>query len=323
MFSTVFLVQVASSDAEAACKVLRNNELMRRAGEKEMAILKELETKGQHNHIVRLLDSLDMEQHLILVFERMSMNLRETLDRFGKRIGINFEGVRAYASQLFSALARLRQMGIVHADLKPDNILVSADLRRVALADFGSAFRLTDPDAGQITPYLVSRYYRAPEIILGLTYGCEVDVWALGATLFELATGSLLFTGTTNNDMLKQQQRALGPFPAAMLRKHIRAYTDKLELEPHFDEEQFRFKQHDADPVTGKIVRKLVKYKEPERHDPATVLGRLKANKGELDVDLVDLSELIMGCLSLDPAHRLDPTKAGDVALFKKVKMAT
>ena len=228
--------------------------------------------------------------------------------------------MRAYASQLFSALAKLKTMGIVHADLKPDNILVSADLRRVALADFGSAFRLTDVDAGQPTPYLVSRYYRAPEIILGLQYGCEADVWALGATIFELATGSLLFTGSTNNDMLKQQQRTLGPFSASMVRRHIRSYTDKLELEPHFDAESQKFKQHEADPVTGKIVRKLVKYKEPEKKDSGTILGRLRANKGEVDEDLVDLSELILACLCLDPAHRLDPTKIDSMPLFKKIK---
>lgn len=58
-------------------------------------------------------------------------------------------------------------------------------------------------NGGEIAPYMVSRYYRAPEVILGRPFGCAVDVWAVGCVLFEMYTGSYLFPGRTNNDMLK------------------------------------------------------------------------------------------------------------------------
>lgn len=74
------------------------------------------------------------------------------------------------------SLYHLRNCGVLHADIKPDNILVSASRTMVKLADFGSAMFSGD---NEITPYLVSRFYRAPEVILGLKYGkpsCQSSV---------------------------------------------------------------------------------------------------------------------------------------------------
>lgn len=72
-----------------------------------------------------------------------------------------------YGKQLMIALRLLMEIQVVHADIKLDNILCSGDLKQVKLCDFGSAFRETDTD-NDPTPYLVSRFYRAPEIILGM-----------------------------------------------------------------------------------------------------------------------------------------------------------
>jgi len=64
-----------------------------------------------------------------------------------------------------------------------------------------SAFFETDHD-NDPTPYLVSRFYRPPEVILGLEYDRNVDLWSASVTLAELFTGSVLFPGQSNNDML-------------------------------------------------------------------------------------------------------------------------
>lgn len=92
-------------------------------------------------HIVRLERTFEHRGHLCLVFESMryffrhcysafakkflSMNLRDVVKRFGKDVGLNIRAVRAYAHQLFLALSLLRKTNIMHADIKPDNILVS------------------------------------------------------------------------------------------------------------------------------------------------------------------------------------------------------
>jgi len=88
--------------------------------------------------------------------------------------------------QLFVALAHLRKHRIIHADIKPDNILISKDTKLLKLCDFGTAFNIEE---ATIIEYLVSRFYRAPEIILGHPYDCAIDMWSTACTLYELYTG--------------------------------------------------------------------------------------------------------------------------------------
>ncbi len=89
------------------------------------------------------------------------MNLREVVRRFGKDVGLNLRAVKAYAHQMFLALSLIRKLNIMHADLKPDNILVNEAKTILKVCDLGSASDLSEME---ITPYLVSRFYRAPEI---------------------------------------------------------------------------------------------------------------------------------------------------------------
>ena len=116
-----------------------------------------------------------------------SMNLREVVKRFGKDVGLNLRAVRAYAHQLFLAMSHLRKCNIMHADIKPDNILVRAHIlggnRQLTafqaneqktvlkVCDLGSA---SDASENEITPYLVSRFYRAPEISESLCFLYDV-----------------------------------------------------------------------------------------------------------------------------------------------------
>ena len=69
------------------------------------------------------------------------------------------------------------------------------DKNNIFLCDFGSAKKLSPTDPN--TPYVVSQYYRAPELILSKSnYGCEIDIWSMGCILYELVTNKILFVGT-------------------------------------------------------------------------------------------------------------------------------
>jgi serine/threonine-protein kinase PRP4 len=228
------------------------------------------------------------------------MNLREALTKFGKGLGINIGAVRLYGLQLMRALALLAQLKVVHADIKLDNILCSADLKTVQLCDFGSAFYESSMDA-RPTPYLVSRFYRAPEIVLGLPYGRALDMWAVGTCLYELFTGSVLFPGQTNNDMLRLYQDAAGRFSNKAVRAHLRAYH-ALELEPHFAEDA-RFKHATVDPVSGAPIVRLVEVPAVPVRDLSAELRRSKACSDDARL-VLSLASLLQGVLQLDPSRR-------------------
>lgn len=85
----------------------------------------------------------------------------QVLKKYGKDVGLHVKAVRSYTQQLFLALKLLKRANILHGDIKPDNILVSESKLVLKLCDFGSACHAHE---NEVTPYLVSRFYRAPEI---------------------------------------------------------------------------------------------------------------------------------------------------------------
>ncbi|ORY52353.1 kinase-like protein [Rhizoclosmatium globosum] len=233
-------------DRDVAIKVIRNNDTMYRAGTRS----------EDKKHVIRLERHFEHKGHLCMVFEMLSMNLREVLKKFGKDIG-----------------------NILHADIKPDNILVTESKNSLKLCDLGSA---SDASENEITPYLVSRFYRAPEIILGLQYDFSMDMWSIACTLYELYTGKILFPGRSNNHMLKVIQ-------------------EKGSIHKHAFDDNFQFLSVESDKVTGKdVVGRDLK-------------GRLVDGFGG-DVEERKVVEafvdLLEKCLALDPAKRLTVQEA-------------
>lgn len=250
MFAAVVQATDQETNEPVAIKIIRNNELMEKAGLKELGILNKINEHDPHNkrHVVRLLRSFDHKAHLCLVFESLDCNLRDILKKFGRNVGINIQAIRSYTRQLLLGLALLKECSIMHADLKPDNMLVNDKHSLLKICDLGSA---SDVAENEITPYLVSRFYRAPELILGLPYNAAIDMWSVGCTLYELYTGKILFPGNSNNHMLRIIMETQGKFNHKMLRKG--QFTSQ-----HFDE-NLDFLSSQIDPVTNRQVTKVVK----------------------------------------------------------------
>ena len=127
MFSNVVRAIDITTKKLVAIKIMRNNDALRKGGYTEITILEKLNAADPENrkHIVKFERSFDYRSHLCMAFENLSLNLREVLKKFGNNVGINLGATRAYAHQIFVALAHMRKCSIIHADLKPDNILVS------------------------------------------------------------------------------------------------------------------------------------------------------------------------------------------------------
>lgn len=119
-----------------------------------------------------------------LVFEYVDKNLLEVLEE--QPNGVPSNDVRMYIFQLIRALHWCHANNVVHRDIKPENLLIqtkAGDAGKLKLCDFGFARSL--PTLGEsITDYVSTRWYRAPELLLGYThYGCEVDIWAIGCIM--------------------------------------------------------------------------------------------------------------------------------------------
>ncbi|KAK7233405.1 protein kinase [Aureococcus anophagefferens] len=318
VFSSVLKARDVAAEAEddaagkggsaryVAVKMIRNNDTMKNLASKEIELLKLIaEHDGDSRyHCVRLLSHTEHRSHTALVFESLSMNLREALKKYGKHVGINISAVRTYAKQLLLALRHLHKLRIVHADIKPDNILVSENNAVLKLCDFGSAFRESDPGCSDPSPYLVSRFYRAPEIILGLKYDTRVDLWSIATCLYELYTGHIMYAGVDNNNMLRLMMELKGRFPVKMLKAHARSYTDLLLLDPHFVEvgSTFKFQHRVMDERTGEPRLTLVDVVKATRSIANFFLEK-KAGADDKRV-VLDLADFLEQTCMLNPDNR-------------------
>ncbi|KAI1279198.1 kinase-like domain-containing protein [Xylaria sp. FL0933] len=306
MFSGVARAVDITNKKLVAIKMMRNNDALRKGGFTEIAILQKLNDADPENrkHIVKFERHFEHKGHLCLAFENLSLNLREVLRKFGNNIGINLSATRAYAHQIFVALAHLRKCSIIHADLKPDNILVNETRNVLKICDLGTAIDRSDAATAhtEITPYLVSRFYRAPEIILGMPYDYAIDMWSIGCTLYELYTGKILFAGDSNNQMLKAIMEIRGKFSPKLYKRGEMSHL-------HFDEVG-NFISAERDKALGKTTIRTLAIVKPTR-DLRTRL--MAASGGMNDVESRDLNnfiDLLERCLALNPDKRITPSEA-------------
>ena len=151
---------------------------------------------------VRLLTHFMYRNHQCLVFEMLSLNLYELLKntQFG---GVSLNLIRKFAKQVLKSLQFLARsdVDIIHCDLKPENILLRHPKKSgVKVIDFGSSCRSNK----RMYSYIQSRFYRSPEVMLGLPYSTSIDMWSLGCILAEMHTGEPLFSGSDQFDQMQK-----------------------------------------------------------------------------------------------------------------------
>ncbi|XP_012250179.1 stress-activated protein kinase JNK isoform X3 [Bombus impatiens] len=161
-----------------------------------------------HKNIIGLLNaftpqrSLDEFQDVYLVMELMDANLCQVI-----QMDLDHERMSYLLYQMLCGIKHLHSAGIIHRDLKPSNIVVKADCT-LKILDFGLA--RTAGTTFMMTPYVVTRYYRAPEVILGMGYKENVDIWSVGCIMGEMIRGGVLFPGTDHIDQWNKIIEQLG-----------------------------------------------------------------------------------------------------------------
>lgn len=155
-------------------------------------------------HIIRKFDHFYYKNHLCILFELLNENLYELLKQNYFQ-GLSLNSIRFIIKQILEAVYQLEKSNLIHCDLKPENILLKINKENkneilIKVTDFGSAcFK-----GNTIFQYIQSRYYRAPETILGYPYSLEIDIWSLGCIAAELFLGEPLFPGSSEYDQLNK-----------------------------------------------------------------------------------------------------------------------
>uniref|UniRef100_A0A9J8AC09 non-specific serine/threonine protein kinase n=1 Tax=Cyprinus carpio carpio TaxID=630221 RepID=A0A9J8AC09_CYPCA len=193
-----------------AVKILKNHPSYARQGQIEVGILARLSSENADEHnLVRAFECFQHRSHTCLVFEMLEQNLYDFLKQ-NKFSPLPLKVIRPILQQVATALKKLKAMGLIHADLKPENIMLVDPVRqpyRVKVIDFGSASHVSK---AVCSTYLQSRYYRAPEIILGLPFFEAIDMWSLGCVIAELFLGWPLYPGALEFDQIRYISQTQG-----------------------------------------------------------------------------------------------------------------
>ncbi|XP_039951171.1 dual specificity tyrosine-phosphorylation-regulated kinase 2 [Bactrocera tryoni] len=214
-FGQVIRAMDHKTNTYVAIKIIRNKRRFLNQAVVELNILDELREKdadGSHN-VIHMLDYTYFRKHLCITFELLSLNLYELIKKNNYN-GFSMSLIRRFCNSIVKCLRLLYKENIIHCDLKPENILLKQrGSSSIKVIDFGSSCYVSR----KIYTYIQSRFYRSPEVILGLQYGTAIDMWSLGCILAELYTGFPLFPGENEVEQLACIMEVLGLPPKELI----------------------------------------------------------------------------------------------------------
>lgn len=220
-FGSVIKAFDHKNQVHVALKIIRNEKRFHRQAAEEVRILEHLRKQDKDNtyNIIHMLEHFQFRNHMCITFELLSINLYELIKK-NKFQGFSLQLVRKFAHSMLQCLEALHRNRIIHCDLKPENVLLKQQGRSgIKVIDFGSSCY----EHQRIYTYIQSRFYRAPEVVLGARYGMPIDMWSFGCILSELLTGYPLFPGEDEGDQLACVIELLGMPPERLLEGSKRA----------------------------------------------------------------------------------------------------
>lgn len=289
-FGVVLRAEDNQEGLPVAIKIIKNRPLFYNQARVELSTLEKMNclNPDDNHHVVRCLGHFLHKEHMCIVFELLSQNLYELLSSTKFR-GLSLTQLQRYAQQILTGLLFLSQpdVAVVHCDLKPENVLLCNPQRScVKIIDFGSS---APPGAGQgLYKYVQSRYYRAPEVMLGLPYSHPIDMWSLGCMLAELFTGTPPFEGSCEIDQLVKISQVLGPPPLHMVTKRTKYPRAFLAT------------------TSGFVFAPALKMR------PAASLSEMLHRDKPAQPDLESFIDLLEHMLVFDPDQRITPRQALD-----------
>ncbi|CAN1246979.1 Phosphoenolpyruvate carboxylase kinase 2 [Linum grandiflorum] len=199
-FGVISRCYSAATDSSFACKIIHKSSLCLDTEPQIMLLL------SPHPHILQIHDAFDSDESLTLILDLCGPRTLHDL----VQSGLSESQSASVMRQLLQAIAHCHKLGVVHRDVKPDNVLFDS-MGRVKLADFGSAEWI----GGSVLSGVVGTpYYVAPEVLTGREYGEKVDVWSAGVVLYVMLAGFPPFYGDDVEEIFEAVIRGNLRFPA-------------------------------------------------------------------------------------------------------------
>lgn len=237
-FSTVYLAKEISSGKEMAVKVLEKKHIMRER--KTQYVMREKEVLMMINHpaFIRLYYTFQDSDRLYFVLTYAKRG--ELLDYLHKLSSFDEDCSRFYTAEIVSALEYLHGLGIIHRDMKPENILLNDEMH-IQITDFGSAKILkkesdmnsTENSEGRRKHSFVgTAHYVSPEILTSKTACASSDLWAVGCILFQFLSGECPFRGGHEYQIFQKITKLEYEFPDGFLPVAKDLVERLLQIEP-------------------------------------------------------------------------------------------
>ncbi|VDK44472.1 unnamed protein product [Anisakis simplex] len=297
---------------DVAIKIIKNKKPFHDQAQIEIKLL---EMMNKHDseckyYVVKLKTHFMWRNHLCLVFELLSYNLYDLLRNTNFR-GVSLNLTRKFGHQLATTLMFLSspELNIIHCDLKPENVLLCNPKRSaIKIIDFGSSCQI----GHRIYQYIQSRFYRSPEILLGIAYDTAIDMWSLGCILVEMHTGEALFAGTCEHDQMMRIVEVLGMPPKQMLdtAPKTKKFFDKTE-----DGNYVCRRSRDGKHYRAPAQRRLADIIGVNTGGPG---GRRLGENGHTPEEYNKFKDLIEKMLTYDPRERISPFYAVRHPFFKR-----
>ena len=209
-FSTVLQCHDLFERKKVCLKMIHNKKETFDQGLDEIKIMNQLHKASQgklsQKFIVKMLEFFYYKENLYIVYEVLGENLFVINSNPSFSLKLSKDNLKKITKQLLIALDFIHSQGIIHADIKPENILLSGAILNkkylnqidIRLIDFGSSCFVTDT----LTTYIQSQAYRAPEVIVGGNYDTKIDIWSVGCVIAELIIGEELFAAKNLKEMI-------------------------------------------------------------------------------------------------------------------------
>lgn len=297
-FGSVVKAYDHKAQLHVALKIIRNEKRFHRQAAEEIRILEHLKKQDKDNafNIIHMLEHFQFRNHMCITFELLSINLYELIKK-NKFQGFSLQLVRKFAHSMLQCLEALHRNRIIHCDLKPENVLLKQQGRSgIKVIDFGSSCY----EHQRIYTYIQSRFYRAPEVVLGARYGMPIDMWSFGCILAELLTGYPLFPGEDEGDQLACVIELLGMPPDKLIESSKRA-KNFISSKGYPRYCTVTTLPDGSTVLTGGRSRHGKTRGPPASKDFVTAL------RGCDDPLFIDFLKL---CLEWDPSQRIIPSKA-------------